>query len=65
MLDNQGRLPTTDELYRQYHGIGASPEEEIPDPFAETGQSHGSEPVEQEEIENEESKPGWEWCDEG
>lgn len=65
VLDNQGRLPTTDELYRQYHGIGASPEEEIPDPFAETGQSHGSEPVEQEEIENEESKPGWEWWDEG
>ena len=65
VLNNQGRLPTTDELYRQYHGIEAEPEADIPGPFADTGQSEVVETEAQEDVSNDEAKPEWEWWDEG
>ena len=65
VLNNQGRLPTTDELYRQYHGIEAEPEADIPGPFADTEQSEVVETEAQEDVSNDEAKPEWEWWDEG
>ena len=65
VLNNQGRLPTTDELYRQYHGIEAEPEADIPGPFADTEQSEVVETGAQEDVSNDEAKPEWEWWDEG
>ena len=65
VLNNQGRLPTTDELYRQYHGIEAEPEADIPGPFADTEQSEEVETEAQEDVSNDEAKPEWEWWDEG
>ena len=65
VLNNQGRLPTTDALYRQYHGIEAEPEVDIPDPFADAGQTKEGESISQDEVSNDDSKPEWEWWDEG
>ena len=44
VLDTQGRLPTTDELYRQYHGIVAEEETDVPGPFADGGKIESSIP---------------------
>ncbi len=65
VLDNQGRLPTTDELYRQYHSIEEEPGSDIPDPFADTRQSGAIEPVPHEDPPNEESESDWKGWDEG
>ena len=65
VLSNEGRLPTTDELYRQYHGIEEETEVDVPDPFADVGQTKARESVTQEESMKENPKPDWEWWDEG
>jgi len=65
VLSNEGRLPTTDELYRQYHGIEEETEVDVPDPFADVGQTKARESVTQEEPMKENPKPDWEWWDEG
>ena len=65
ILDNKGRLPTTDELYRQYHGLEIEPEISIPDPFADTGQLDVIESESSKESLNEDSESDWKGWDEG
>jgi len=65
VLDTQGRLPTTDELYRQYHNMEVEPENDVPDPFADTGQTESSESEDREESSSEESGHDWKGWDEG
>ena len=65
ILDNKGRLPTTDELYRQYHGLEIESEISIPDPFADTGQLDVIESESSEESLDEDSEPDWKGWDEG
>ncbi len=59
VLDNQGRLPTTDELYRQYHGIEKVTEDEIPDPFS--GSDEGVSIEHKEGLDNYEEESGGDW----
>ena len=65
VLDTQGRLPTTDELYRQYHGIVAEEETDVPGPFADGGKIESSIPEITEEHSGEESGSDWKGWDEG
>ena len=64
VLDTQGRLPTTDELYRQYHGIVDEDEIEVPDPFADVDDIESG-LQETEERPSEETGPDWKGWDEG
>ena len=41
------------------------PEVDIPDPFADAGQTKEGESISQDEVSNDDSKPEWEWWDEG
>ena len=64
VLSNDGRLPTTDELYRQYHGLDMEPKTEIPDPFASVDQSNMNQELQNDSPKGE-AEPDWKGWDEG
>lgn len=58
VISNDGRLPTTDELYRQYRGLPEKEKEDmVSDPFP--GQTEVAEDTQPQE------EADWEWWDEG
>jgi len=65
MLNNQGRLPTTEELYRQYHGIESNPEDQVPDPFSRMDKGKEIESETGFDYSEEETGPDWKGWDEG
>lgn len=65
VLSPEGRLPTTDELYRQYHGLETGPVVEIPDPFAKEDKSGRSEFIPRDDSSQTETEPDWKGWDEG
>ena len=65
VLSNEGRLPTTDELYRQYHGLETGAVVEVPGPFAEGEKSGKSEYAPRDDSFQTEAEPDWKGWDEG
>ena len=65
VLNNQGRLPTTEELYRHYHGIESEPEGQVPDPFSRSAEGERVESEDEANYSEEETGPDWKGWDEG
>jgi len=64
VFSNDGRLPTTDELYKQHHGLDMETNAEIPDPFASVERSDMNQEL-QNDSRKEDPESDWKGWDEG